>query len=343
MTAPSVSSAAPAVRLGLAEERRACAAQSMVSATPGGLARSRSRSRWTAATTLRASASATPGLADSDDLDLALGRRVADPVVEAAALQRVVQFARAVRGEDHQRRALGLIVPISGMLIWKSDSTSSRKASNSSSARSTSSISSTPGRRLGRLRSSGRSSRNFGPNSLSTAPRRPRPLVRHRADLQHLTGVVPLVERLVGVDALVALQPDQLAPEHRRRSPWRPRSCRRRPRLRAGSVGAGTSPRTSPSPSHGPLDDRLDATFGEFCNGTRIVHRAVSLTTLAAAERRDRSGEEWATPTCGRGSTQCGYPWGSEPSRPRSHRNLVDRFVSAAFALHRVLRRTSSC
>ena len=36
-----------------------------------------------------------------------------------------------------------LMVPISGMLIWKSDSTSSRNASNSSSARSSPSTSST--------------------------------------------------------------------------------------------------------------------------------------------------------------------------------------------------------
>src|SRR3989304_2155401 len=37
-------------------------------------------------------------------------------------------------------------VPSSGMVIWKSESTSSRKASNSSSARSISSMSSTGGR-----------------------------------------------------------------------------------------------------------------------------------------------------------------------------------------------------
>ena len=34
-------------------------------------------------------------------------------------------------------------------------------------------------------------------------------------DLQHLAGVVPLVQGLVGVDALVALQPDQPAIEDR--------------------------------------------------------------------------------------------------------------------------------
>jgi hypothetical protein len=38
--------------------------------------------------------------------------------------------------------------------------------------------------------------------------------VAERPDGQQLAGVVPLVERLVGVDALVALQPDELPPEH---------------------------------------------------------------------------------------------------------------------------------
>ena len=58
-----------------------------------------------------------------------------------------------------------VMVPISGMLIWKSDSISSRNASNSSSARSTSSISSTARSPCLTASSSGRSSRNFGPNS----------------------------------------------------------------------------------------------------------------------------------------------------------------------------------
>jgi hypothetical protein len=37
-----------------------------------------------------------------------------------------------------------------------------------------------------------------------------------RPDVQHLTGVIPLVEGLVGVDALVTLQPDQPPAENRR-------------------------------------------------------------------------------------------------------------------------------
>src|ERR1700685_4343472 len=45
------------------------------------------------------------GLADQNDLDLAFGGRIADPVVQAAPLERVVQLAGAVGGEYHQRRA----------------------------------------------------------------------------------------------------------------------------------------------------------------------------------------------------------------------------------------------
>ena len=44
------------------------------------------------------------GRADQDDLHLALGARVADPVVEAAPLERVVQLPGPVGGQDHQGR-----------------------------------------------------------------------------------------------------------------------------------------------------------------------------------------------------------------------------------------------
>ena len=43
-----------------------------------------------------------------------------------------------------------------------------------------------------------------------------KPLLGQRPDVQHLSRVVPLVQRLRRVDALVALQSDQLAPEHHR-------------------------------------------------------------------------------------------------------------------------------
>ena len=118
----------------------------MVSATPGSLNRSTARSRCTNATICAASAAGAPGTRRCEDR--ALARRVgkADPVVEAAALDRVVDLARAVAGEHDDRRASrAFTVPSSGIVIWKSASTSSRNASNGSSARSSSSISSTGG------------------------------------------------------------------------------------------------------------------------------------------------------------------------------------------------------
>src|SRR5215469_1119463 len=46
-------------------------------------------------------------LTDKHDLYLALGRGVADPVIQAPPPQRVVEFSRPVRREDHCRRGLG--------------------------------------------------------------------------------------------------------------------------------------------------------------------------------------------------------------------------------------------
>ena len=60
------------------------------------------------------------------------------------------------------------IVPSSGIVIWKSESTSSRNASNSSSARSISSIRSTTGSSVSIASSSGRRIRNSGPKSSSS-------------------------------------------------------------------------------------------------------------------------------------------------------------------------------
>ncbi|HEY4701889.1 MAG TPA: aminotransferase class I/II-fold pyridoxal phosphate-dependent enzyme [Streptosporangiaceae bacterium] len=52
----------------------------------------------------RAELTFVAGLAQEHDLDLALQGRVADPVVEAAPLQRVVQVPGPVRGEHGDRR-----------------------------------------------------------------------------------------------------------------------------------------------------------------------------------------------------------------------------------------------
>ena len=101
--------------------------------------------------------------------------------------------------------ASALIVPISGIVIWKSESTSSRNASNSSSARSISSISKTTfSGRLDRLEQRP-PDEELRPEQL---------LLRHRAflcraDVEQLARVVPLVDGVRDVEALVALKPDQ--------------------------------------------------------------------------------------------------------------------------------------
>ena len=82
-----------------------------------------------------------------DDLVFFFKGRIFDPMIKTAPLERVMNFPRAIGGQkDDRDDVFAATVPISGMVIWKSDSTSSKNASNSISARSISSISSTGGR-----------------------------------------------------------------------------------------------------------------------------------------------------------------------------------------------------
>ena len=104
---PRVTSTGALVDRRWCRARRARCAQSIVSATPGGLYSSSSRSDSTAAATWRASFSGHVGRPHPQDRELALEVGVRDPVVEAAALQRVVHVARAVRRDDDDRRLLG--------------------------------------------------------------------------------------------------------------------------------------------------------------------------------------------------------------------------------------------
>ena len=108
-----------------------------------------------------------------------------------------------------------LIVPISGTVTWKSDRISSRYASNSSSARSISSMSrtgATPSVDLERLEQRP-ADEEIGPEDV--VGRRPFGLAARleQPDLEHLARVVPLVDRGVDVEALVALEPDERRPE----------------------------------------------------------------------------------------------------------------------------------
>ena len=81
--------------------------QSMASAGPGRLIRSISRSRATTSATERASASDASGARRRMIATSRSSVRVVDPVVEAPALEGVVQLAGAVGGQHHDRRLLG--------------------------------------------------------------------------------------------------------------------------------------------------------------------------------------------------------------------------------------------
>ena len=177
--------------------------------------------------------------AAAHDLDLALGRRVVDPLVQAAALDRVVQVARAVGGQDDHRRV--------------------RRADRAELG--------DRHRRLGEQLEQERLEVVVGAVDLvDQQHRRPRAGVLERAqqrpadqvvgaeqvvlgeplvvglrepDAQQLAGIVPLVQRLGGVDAVVALQPDQRRVEDRRERLGRLGLADARPRPPAAAAAAG--------------------------------------------------------------------------------------------------------
>ena len=143
-------------------------AQSIVSATPGGFARSSPRSSRTKAAASEASRSGIPG---TRRRTIAISRSIDGwPIQWKSARRLSASWSSLVRLEVRitlgRRRAA--IVPSSGIVIWKSESTSSRNASNSSSARSISSISSTTGSSLSIASRSGRRMRYSGPKSSSS-------------------------------------------------------------------------------------------------------------------------------------------------------------------------------
>jgi hypothetical protein len=109
-----------------------------------------------------------------------------------------MHLARAVRGQDHDGRLGRLDGAEFGIVTWKSLSASSRNASNGSSVRSSSSISSTGApatSRAHRLQQRAFDQVAVG-NSSGSASRSAPPA--HRlggADRDHLRGEVPFVDR----------------------------------------------------------------------------------------------------------------------------------------------------
>ena len=235
-------------------------AQSMVSEMLGALRSSSSRSPRTTSTSSLGQRLGQPGVLRPDDLQLALRGGVVEEQVQAAALEGGGQVAGVVAGQDDVRgRASAMNVPISGTETWNSPSVSSSTASSASSARSTSSIS----RTTGSVGADRLQQRARGEEAARRRTRCPASPIRSTADgevggvgddladllaqhlgVEQLLAVVPLVEGLGLVLALVALQPQEPPAGGQRRASWRARSCRRRrgPRAAAASPAgsAGT-------------------------------------------------------------------------------------------------------
>ena len=127
-------------RLSTSRSSRA-ATQSRVSAIPGFFVEVLAPERVDEPDDLAGEPLAGPRHPGAQDGELALRLGELDEDVEAPAPERVGEVTGAV--QDDVRDLFARIVPSSGTETWKSESTSSRYASNSSSARSISSMRST--------------------------------------------------------------------------------------------------------------------------------------------------------------------------------------------------------
>ena len=173
------------------------------------------------------------------DLDLALQVRVIDPVVQAPALQRVVQFARPVRRDDDRRGRLGRDTPDLGDRHGELREHLQQERFELV-VRAVELVHQEHRARARADRCEQRTlHQEVRPEQIlrrvSRRPRRPWPARRSAG------AIVPFVERLRGVDPLVALEPDQPAPQEGTRAPWLPPSCRRPPRPPAGAACRATT------------------------------------------------------------------------------------------------------
>src|SRR6185312_14776634 len=151
----------------------------------------------------------------ADDVRLARARRVVDPVVQAAALQRVVELAGAVRGEDDERTLLGAdrLAELGDRHLEVRQELEQERLELVVGAVDLVDEQDDRAVVLDRLEQR---------PAQQEAAREQLALVDAAlggAEREELARVVPVVQRLVDVDALVALQADQ------------PRSGRRRERL----------------------------------------------------------------------------------------------------------------
>ena len=223
--------------------------------------------------------------------------RVVDPVVQAAALQRVVDLARAVAGDDDDRRRRGAApCRARGWSAGSRPGTSSRKASKGSSARSSSSISSTGERCL-------------------------RQRLQQRPLDQHVARVAGSREALArgGVADVVRRLGERGSPSSGARRSTRRRSARRRgPRSTARAAASRCSARASalassvlPTPGspsseeralqlqreedrgrEAPVGDVVSAaSSGETSSTERAVRRAAGEITMHSRRRHPGRSE----------------------------------------------------
>ena len=166
------------------------------------------RSLPTAATTARAVELGDARGAHHHDARLALGIRVVDPVIDAAPAQRLVQLARAVRGEDHHRP----LVRPQGAALGDRDRKVGEEFEQERLELVVRAVDLVDQQHRIFGRAQRREHRPLDQKLVAIDVDR---LVAGLADRQHLARVVPFIERGRGVDALVALQADQSPREHR--------------------------------------------------------------------------------------------------------------------------------
>src|SRR5579872_28787 len=145
-----------------------------------------------------------------DDPQLFLERRVVDPEVQATAAQCVAQLARAVAGEHHVRNLSRPNRPDLGDAHLKVREDLEQKRLELL-VRAVHLVDQQHGRALGRDRLQQRAlqEKRLAEDDVLLLLHRP-PVRLLELDAQHLPLVVPLVERGVNVEPLVALQPDQV-------------------------------------------------------------------------------------------------------------------------------------
>ena len=216
-------------------------AQSMVSATPGTLNSSSSRSFWMNAHHLGREPAVGLGHLAPHDLQLARGIGIVDPMIEAAPLQRVVDLARAVGGDDDDRRLFGL----DGAELRHRHLEVGQDLEQERLERLVGAVELVDQEHRGRARLAGQRLEHraadqvfFGEDILAPwrrdRPCRPPPPCGSRSSARHSSTH----RRQMRHQVLHSIAAGSAGGRARWPAPWRSRSCRRPPRPRGTAAGA---------------------------------------------------------------------------------------------------------